>query len=129
MANLNRKIGEMSFDGLITQLIPPVQVRGRTIRKLSAAATLKRGTIMAISSTDGKLVMLGTDAASGETLTPDCILTDDIEVGTDADINAAVYTAGCFDVGKCTVAEDYTVTAADYDALRVRDIVFHNSID
>ena len=129
MASLNRKIGEMGFDGLITQLIPPVQVRGRTIRKLGAAATLKRGTIMAISSTDGKLVMLGTNAASGETLTPDCILTDDIDVGTDADINAAVYTAGCFDFGKCTVAENYTVTAADYDALRVRDIVFHNSID
>lgn len=129
MANLNRKIGEEGFDGLITQLIPPVQVRGRTIRKLGTAGTIKRGTIMAISSTDGKLVVLGTAAGNGETLTPDCILTDDIEVGTANDVNAAVYTAGCFDLGKCIVASGYTVTAANLDALRTRDIVFHNSID
>jgi len=35
--------------------------------------------------------------------TPDCILCDDVTVGTTADEKVAVYTAGCFDDGKVTV--------------------------
>ena len=88
MINLSEKLGEMTFDGLITDIKPAPEVRGGVIRKLSAAATLKRGTILAKSSGtagDGKLVVLGTAAVSNETLTPDCILCDDIEVGTAAD--------------------------------------------
>jgi len=88
MKNLYSKVGEMEFDGLITDITPEPIVRGGTIRKLAAAATLVRGTILAKSSGsagDGKLVVLGTSAASGETLTPDCILCDDIDVGTAAD--------------------------------------------
>ena len=127
MANLSQKIGEMNYDGLFTDITPKAEVRGKTIRKLGTAATLKRGTILAMSSGsagDGKLVVLGNTAATNETLTPDCILCDDIDVGTAADVNAAVYTAGCFDPSKVTVKSGYTVTAADYDALRKYDIVF-----
>ena len=88
---------------------------------------LKRGTILAKSSGtagDGKLVVLGTAAVSNETLTPDCILCDDIEVGTAADEKVAVYTAGCFDIGKVTVSASYTITEGDKDNLRMRGIVF-----
>ena len=62
MINLSEKLGEMTFDGLITDIKPAPEVRGGVIRKLSAAATLKRGTILAKSSGtagDGKLVVLG----------------------------------------------------------------------
>lgn len=121
---LSKKLGDAVFDGLISDLTPPVEVRSRKVKKLSDAATLKRGTIMAIDSSDEMLVVLGT---AGDTLTPDCILTDDIEVGTEADVVTTVYTAGCFNMGKCTVAEEYTVTASDLDALRVRSIVFKNA--
>ena len=61
MINLSEKLGEMTFDGLITDIKPAPEVRGGVIRKLSAAATLKRGTILAKSSgtaDDGKLVVL-----------------------------------------------------------------------
>ena len=67
MTNLSKKLGEMDFDGLLTDIKPAPEVRGGTIRKLSAAATLKRGTILAKSSGtggDGKLVALGTTAVS-----------------------------------------------------------------
>lgn len=124
MINLSEKLGEMTFDGLITDIKPAPEVRGGVIRKLSAAATLKRGTILAKSSGDGKLVVLGTAAVSNETLTPDCILCDDIEVGTAADEKVAVYTAGCFDIGKVTVSASYTITESDKDNLRMRGIVF-----
>jgi len=124
MINLSEKLGEMTFDGLITDIKPAPEVRGGVIRKLSAAATLKRGTILAKSSGtagDGKLVVLGSTANENETLTPDCILCD---VGTAADEKVAVYTAGCFDIGKVTVSASYTITEGDKDNLRMRGIVF-----
>lgn len=127
MKNLSSKVGEMNFDDLFSDLVPAPQVRGGTIRKLTAAATLKRGTILAKSSGtagDGKLVVLGSTAATNETLTPDCILCDDIDVGTANDEDVAVYTAGCFNANKVTVAASYTITASDLDNLRIRGIVF-----
>lgn len=128
MINLSEKIGEMNYDGLFTGLEPAQQVQGGVIRKAAGeAVTLKRGTILAKSSDtagDGKLVALGTAAASNETLTPDCILCDDIEVGTENDEPVAVYTAGCFDPEKVTAADEYTITESDKDALRMRGIVF-----
>lgn len=128
MKNLYSKVGEMEFDGLITDVTPEPIVRGGTIRKLAADATIARGTILAKSSTDNKLVVLGTAAAGGETLTPDCILCDDIDVGTASDEPAEVYYAGCFDPNKCTVASGYTLTEADKDALRVRGILFKAAV-
>lgn len=127
MKNLYSKVGDMEYDGLITDLSPEPIVRAGTIRKLGTAATLARGTILARSSGsggDGKLVVLGTTAGTNETLTADCILCDDLEVGTSVDETAEVYFSGCFDPDKCTVASGYTVTAADKDALRVRGILF-----
>lgn len=119
---LSRKVDSMEYDGLISGLTPETKVAGGTIRKLDAAATYVRGTVLAKSSSDNKLVILGTTAATGETLTPDCILADDVEVGTTEDINVAVYDMGCFNPGKLTVKEGYTITEADKDALRVRGI-------
>lgn len=122
---LSRKVGSMEYDGLISGLTPETKVAGGTIRKLAEAATYVRGTILAKSSGeqgDSKLVILGTEAGAGETLTPDCILADDIEVGTDEDVNVAVYDMGCFNPDKLTVKDGYEITEADKDALRVRGI-------
>ena len=115
-------LGTMEFDGLISGLTPQTKVTGATIRKLGTAATLKRGTILAKSSTDNKCVVLGNTAAESETLTPCYILTDDIDVGTTADENVAVYDMGCFNPNKLIAKEGYTITEADKDALRVRGI-------
>ena len=35
MTELSKKIGDMEFDGLVTDLTPPVQVRGGTITKVT----------------------------------------------------------------------------------------------
>lgn len=130
MVELSRKIGEMNYDGLITDITPKTEVRAGTIRKLSAAGTLKRGTILAKSSGtagDGKLVILGSTAASNETLTPNCILCDDVDVGTSADVTVPVYTVGCFATEKVIVNSGYTITDADYDTLRKYGIVFKSA--
>ena len=130
MVELSRKIGEMNYDGLITDITPKTEVRAGTIRKLSAVGTLKRGTILAKSSGtagDGKLVILGSTAANNETLTPNCILCDDVDVGTSADVTVPVYTAGCFAAEKVIVNSGYTITDADYDTLRKYGIVFKSA--
>ena len=126
MADLSKTVGTMEYDGLITDLTPAVQIGGGVIRKLSVAATLKRGTVLAMSSGtsgDNKLVILGTEASGSEVLTANFILCDDTEVGTDADVTAAVYTAGCFNASKITATAEYTLSEADKDNLRMRGIV------
>lgn len=118
MINNYRKIAEYTPDDLIASTIPAIQVAGGTIAGFEEETELKRGTVLAKDS-DGKLAILG----SAENLTPDCILCDDTVVGTD-DVTVAVYTAGCFNLNKVIVADEYTITEADKDALRCRNIVF-----
>ena len=119
MTELNKRLGSMDYDGLIADIYPKLVVSGGTIRKLAEAATIKRGTILAKSSGtsgDGKLVVLGT-AATGD----EC---DDVEVGTSDDVTVPVYLTGCFNTNKCIVADSYTMTEADKDALREGGIFF-----
>lgn len=124
MSNLNRKVGEMTYDGLISSTNPSVLIDGKIIRTTGSEVTYKRGTIFAKSDKDNKLVILGTAAASGETLKADCILCDDITVGATEDAIATVYIAGCFNTNKVTLAEGYSLTEADKDTLRAYGIIF-----
>ena len=120
--HLNHTVGEMVPDKLIAGMTPPPQTASGTIAKLGTAATYKRGTVLAKSAKDNSLYILGTTAASGDTLTPDCILCDDTEVGTEAGATAVVYVMGRFNVDALTVADSYTMTEADKDKLRERGI-------
>ena len=120
---LLKKLGETTSDDLFADTFPSQRVDVRTIRKQSAdSLVIKRGTLMAMSSTDSKLVPLGTTAAEGETLTPDCILCDDTVVGTE-DVTATVYASGCFNANRITIVNDHTITAAEKDTLRKYDII------
>ena len=63
---LDNKVGACAPDNLINSPTPAADVFSVTIRKLSAAATLKRGTVLALSASgaaaDGNMVILGTEA-------------------------------------------------------------------
>lgn len=120
--HLNNKVDAMEYDKLIAGMTPPVKVISGTIAKLSAAAQYPRGTVLARSSADGKLYILGSEAGAGDTLTPDCILCDAEEIGTGEDVTAAVYAAGCFNIEALTVNDGYTITQADKDKLRERGL-------
>lgn len=117
MKELHRKLGALEYDGLITGLNPPVRVTGGTIAKLTEAAELKRGTLLGRDSSGQLSVYDGTTAPEG-------ILCDDTEVGTEEDVPAVIYAAGCFDPEKVTVAEGYTLTQDDKDKLRTYSIIF-----
>lgn len=126
---LSKKLGEVEVDGLVTAIDPHIVIGAGVIRKASSGTLkLTRGTVLAKSTGtggDNKLVVLGT-AASGdtETLTANCILCDDVEVGAAADATVAVYLAGCFDPNKVVMTNSPTLTEADKDALRDAGIVF-----
>lgn len=125
MAILSRKVGDMSYDNLIAGITPPVHVNSGTLRNLDTeTAYYARGTVLAKSSVDGKLVILGTqpDQTKNEILTPDCILCDDVTVGPGANVDVAVYTAGCFNVDALIVKSNYVWSENDKDKLRERGI-------
>ena len=117
MTELSKKIGDMEFDGLVTDLTPHIQVSGGVIAKGAALTTYKRGTVLGMS--EG-----GTLSIYDGTGTPNCILCDDTDVGTEEDANVAVYISGCFDPNKVTLADSYELTANDIDQLRMRGIIF-----
>lgn len=121
---LDENLGSVGYDGLIVANEPVADVLTVTIRKeATTAATYKRGTVMALSAGtagDGKLVILGSTATTNETLTANCILAEDAEVGTTADVTVLAYRTGHFARNKLAVASGYTLKATDEEELRKR---------
>lgn len=127
---LNETIGSVAYDELINGANPSTDVFHVTLRKLDTAGTIKRGTVLALSTGsagDGKFVIIGTSAASNETLTANCILADDYEVGTSADVTAVAYRLGHFNRNKLIVKAGYTFTAADEEDLRKEGIILDDA--
>ena len=124
--DLHEKIGSVTPENLIAGLEPKALKKTGILRKLSTAGTLARGTLLAKSSGsagDGKLVIFGTSAASNETLTADCVLAEDVPVGTSADEPALVFITGNFNEDALILAIGASLTEADRDALRIRGIL------
>jgi hypothetical protein len=112
----------MEYDNLLAGLTPAPLVQSGTIRLLAEETAYARGTVLAKSNVDNKLVILGTAADAEEELTADCVLCEDTVVGTDADVFVAVYAMGNLNEDALTVADGYTMTEADSDELRKKGI-------
>lgn len=128
---LDENLGSVGYDGLIVANEPVTDVFTVTIRK-EATATYKRGTVLALSAGtagDGKLVILGSTAATNETLTANCILAEDVEVGTTADVTVLAYRTGHFARNKLAVASGYTLNATDEEELRKAGILLSDAIE
>ena len=124
--DLHEKLGSVVPENLFAGLEPSALKKTGTLRKLGTAGTLARGTLLAKSSGsagDGKLVIFGTTAASNETLTADCVLAEDVPVGTTNDEAALVYITGNFNEDALILATGASLTEADRDALRIRGIL------
>lgn len=132
MSRLDENLGAVGFDNLINSLYPPAEPFSVTIRKESTkAATYKRGTVLALSggtAGDGKCVILGSTAATNETLTANCVLAEDVEVGTEGDATAIAYRTGHFNGNNLIVAGSYTITADDKEALRSAGILLSDAV-
>ena len=119
---LLKKLGTVSADNLVAGTDPALRV-GK-LRKNTGK--LKRGTVLAKSSKDGTLVILGTTASSSdsEVLEPYGILTDDITVPADEDVNMTIYIGGKFNSNRIIMKDSYQMTEADKDTLRKYGIEF-----
>lgn len=127
---LDENLGSVGYDGLIVANEPVADVFTVTIRKeATAAATYKRGTVLALSAGTGNLVILGSTATTNETLTANCILAEDVEVGTTADVTALAYRTGHFARNKLAVASGHTLTATDEEELRKAGILLSDAIE
>lgn len=131
---LDENLGTVDYDGLIVTNEPVADVFTVTIRKeATAAATYKRGTVMALPAGtvgDGKLVILGSTATPNETLTANCILAEDVEVGTTADVTALAYRTGHFARNKLIFGgSGYALKPADEEALRAAGILLSDALD
>lgn len=115
MKELVKKVGERGQDNLIAGLFP----RALTVPVYIAAGAgeLTRGTVLS-SKEDGTCEVM---TAGG---TPAYVLADPVDAsGTEA-VAAVAYRSGNFNPDAVTVAEGYTLTAADKDTLRKYDIIF-----
>lgn len=131
---LDENLGSVGYDGLIVANEPVADVFTVTIRskEATAAAAYKRGTVLALSAGtagDGKLVILGSTATTNETLTANCILAEDVEVGTTADVTVLAYRTGHFARNKLAVASGYTLKATDEEELRKAGILLSDAIE
>lgn len=127
---LDENLGSVGYDGLIVANEPVADVFTVTIRKeATTAATYKRGTVLALSAGTGKLVILGSTATTNETLTANCILAEDVEVGTTADVTVLAYRTGHFARNKLAVASGYTLKATDEEELRKAGILLSDAIE
>ena len=129
--NYYEDLGSLSTDGLIAASYPMADVFHIAVRKLNEEETLKRGTLLDLSTGtagDGKYVIHGTNAASNETLTANCILAEDTVVGTASDVIARAYRTGHFVKENLIVAEGASISAADKEALRDVGILLSSAI-
>ena len=130
---LDENIGTVDYDGLIVTNEPVADVFTVTIRKeTSKKATYKRGTVLALSSgTAGdELVILGSTETTNETLTANCILAEDVEVGTTADVTVLAYRTGHFARNKLIFGgSGYALKPADEEALRAAGILLSDALD
>lgn len=130
---LDENLGIVGYDGLIVANEPVADVFTVTIHKeATAVATYKRGTVLALpadTAGDGKLVILGSTATTNETLTANCILAEDVEVGTNANVTALAYRTGHFARNKLIVKNGYTMTATDEEELRKGGILLSDAIE
>ena len=98
---LDENLGSVGYDGLIVANEPVADVFTVTIRKeATAAATYKRGTVMALSAS-----------------------------GTAADVTALAYRTGHFARNKLIVKDSYTLKATDEEELRKAGILLSDAIE
>lgn len=129
---LNEDIATVQYDNLFYSDDVKAITGGITIAK--GQGKLKRGTILA-KAESGKMVILGTQITTGsgdsqktETPPADCVLCDDVVVGDTEDATAVAYLSGHFNMDVLSVKANYTVTDADKDVLRTKNILIGKSL-
>jgi len=118
--NLVNKVGERGQDNLIARLYPRALSVG--VKIAAGAGRLERGTVLS-SKEDGTCEVM----ASGGS--PAYILADPVDASGTETVAGVAYRSGNFNPNAVIVAEGYTLSSADMDALRKYDIVFTSMME
>lgn len=143
MSRLDENLGGVGFDNLIADSYPPTDVFN--VQLVAGQGILERGTLLALK-TDGTMEMIDT-ATTGKA---NAVLAEPVDTGAPApvvqededDENSEAATAtdpetvpgiayrtGHFNTNRLIVAEGYTITAADREALRVAGILTSEAVE
>lgn len=114
MAELHQTVGTVDYNDIIAAATPTAHVA--TIKLAASQGVLPRGTV--VTGTAGGEVSVIAAAATTE---PVYVLCDEVDTGSDA-VTAFGYKTGNFVRQRLNVGE-YTMTAADWEALRVQGIL------
>ena len=120
---LYERVGETAYDGLLVDHFPPADVMSVTVK--SGEGALKRGSVLAMDSADGKMSFLA--AESSGTLDANCILAEDVDASS-GDTVALAYRTGHFAANRLLTKGEYTLTFKDKEALRKGGILLSDAL-
>lgn len=136
---LDENLGSVDFDNLIAGMYPPAEVFH--VELAAGQGILARGTLLALKS-DGIMEMIAT-ATTGKA---NAVLAEPTDTGvpvvkTQAEdeqtttttepetVIGIAYRTGHFNTNRLIVADGYTITAADKEALRVAGILISDAVE
>lgn len=125
MSRLDENLGGVGFDNLIADSYPPADVF--SVQLAAGQGILERGTLLALKD-DGTMETIGTETTGKA----NAVLTDPVDTGDAAEgevVSGIAYRAGHFNTNRLIVAEGYTITAADREALRVAGILTSEAVE
>lgn len=130
MANLYEQVGTCDYNDIFagTEVTP----HAVTIQLTESQGVLARGTLVS-GTPGGEMTVVSaaitTTVASTSATTPAVyVIADEVDTGTTDAVTATAYDRGFFR-REALVTSSYTLTAADYQALRVQGIYTNDSID
>lgn len=123
---LNEDIATIEYENLIYSNDVSTVEKGVIVA--TGAGKLKRGTLLAKNS-ENKMVVLGSDKEKEETerAVADCVLAEDVDA-TSEDVNTVAYVQGDFNINALIVAQEYTISEKDKDALRTKNILLGRTL-
>lgn len=143
MSRLDENLGGVGFDNLIADIYPPTDVF--SVQLAAGQGILERGTLLARKD-DGTMEMIDT-ATTGKA---NAVLAEPVDTGAPAPevqegdedekdgeaaatdpetVSGIAYRTGHFNTNRLIVAEGYTITAADREALRVAGILTSEAVE
>lgn len=125
--NLRELLETRNYETLVATT-HDVDVFTVTLRQTNEVQSLKAGTVLALSASDDKYVILGTEAGDNEVLAANAILAEDIKTSTTSDINATAFRQGHFNSKALTVKSGYTLSKSDIEKLRFAGIYLETEV-
>lgn len=120
---LDETLGYVGPDNLIADMYPPADIF--TVNVKTGQGTLKRGSLLALADSGMELIATATTGKAN------AVLAEPVDTGetTGNTVPAIAYRTGHFNANVLIVAEGYTITAADKEALRTAGILLSDAVE